>query len=61
MHIKQDKRLEHVAKRYHKTKNINLRVTPGEHDRIKKAAKDSGCASITEWFERLIFGKEEQK
>jgi predicted HicB family RNase H-like nuclease len=60
MHIKQDKRIGNIAKRYHKTKNINLRVTPGEHERNRRAAASQGL-NITQWFEQLIFGKDEDK
>ena len=38
-----------------KCKNINIRVTPGEHARIDKTAKHQGL-SITEWCKRMLFG-----
>lgn len=57
MYIKQDKRPEKTPKSKTKCKNINIRVTPGEHERISKAAKAMGL-NITQWFERLIFGEE---
>lgn len=57
MTIEKDPRPEKLPKRLYKSKGINIRVTPGEHARIKKAAKSKGL-NITQWCERLIFGEE---
>lgn len=59
MYIKADKLPENVPKSKTKCKNINIRVTPGEHERILKAANSNGL-NITEWFEILIFGGREK-
>jgi len=57
MYIKRDKRPEKVPKCRTKCKNINIRVTPNEHERIRKTAESEGL-NITQWFERLIFGED---
>lgn len=59
MYIRKDKRPEKIAKSKTKCKNINIRVTPGEHERIKKAAEAMGL-NMTQWFERLIFGEDQK-
>jgi predicted DNA binding CopG/RHH family protein len=40
-----------------RSKNINFRVTPGEHERIRLAAAKKGL-NITRWIESLIFKEE---
>ena len=57
MYIKRDKRPEKLPLSHQKSKNINIRVTPNEHDRIRRAANAQNL-TITKWFERLIFGED---
>lgn len=56
MTIKRDPRRHDTPNYINKSKNINVRVTPGEHERIRAAGARMGL-NITQFVERLIFGE----
>lgn len=57
MYIKKDKLPIKTPKYKLKCKNINIRVTEGEHARIFNHAKKTH-PNVTRWLESLIFGDE---
>ena len=57
MTVKRDPRRENTPNYLTRSKNINIRVTPGEHERIRIAGAKKGM-NITKYIESLIFKDE---